>query len=68
MEGLSAVAISYYALGLLKAIIEGLERLRPGIDPILTTGLAAPVVVLLVWLFLHHIRRRHILHDHEAPA
>ena len=67
VEGLSAAAISYYALGLLKVLVEGLERLRPGIDPILTTGLAAPFVLLLVWLFLRRVRR-HILLDHEAPA
>ena len=67
VEGLSAAAISYYALGLLKVLVEGLERLRPGIDPILTAGLAAPIVLLLVWLFLRRVRR-HILKDHEAPA
>ena len=67
VEGLSAAAISYYALALLKLVVEGLARLRPNIDPTLTTGLAAPVVVLLVWLFLRRIRH-HILQDHEAPA
>ena len=67
VEGLSAAAISYYALALFKLVVEGLQRLRPGLDPTLTTGLAAPLVVLLVWLFLRRIRR-HILRDHEAPT
>ncbi len=67
VEGLSAAAISYYALALLKLAVEGVARLWRGIDPTLTTGLAAPFVVLLVWLFLRRIRH-HILKDHEAPA
>jgi uncharacterized membrane-anchored protein len=56
VEGLSAAAISYYALGLLKFLIEGVAVVRPGINPTLTTGFAAPVVILLVWLFLRRIR------------
>ncbi len=69
VEGLSAAAISYYALGLLKVLIEGLAHLAPRahIDSSLTTGLAAPVVVVLVWLFLRGIRAR-ILQDQEAVA
>ena len=65
VEGLSAAAIAYYALGLFKYLVEGVDRLHHGVDPTLTTGLAAPVVVLLVWLFLRRIRR-HILQDHEG--
>ena len=65
VEGLSAVAISYYALALLKVAVEGVAHLRPGVDPTLTTGLAAPVVILLVWLFLRRIRAG-ILQEHEA--
>jgi uncharacterized membrane-anchored protein len=56
VEGLSAAAISYYALGLLKFLIEGVAVVRPGVNPTLATGLAAPVVILLVWLFLRRIR------------
>ena len=67
VEGLSAAAIAYYALGLLKVLVEGLQRFWRGIDPTLTAGLAAPFVLLLVWLFLRRVRR-HILLDHEAPA
>ena len=66
VEGLSAAAISYYALALLKIAIEGVAKLRPRIDPTLSTGLAAPVVVLLVWLFLRRIRAG-IMQDHEGP-
>lgn len=75
VEGLSAAAISYYALGLFKILVEGLSHLwqevnphrRWDIDPTLATGLAAPVVVLLVWLFLRRIRAG-IMQDHDSPA
>ena len=42
VEGLSAAAISYYALGLLKLVVEGLERVWRGIDPTLTTAWPPP--------------------------
>lgn len=67
VEGLSAAAISYYALGLFKILMEGVAHLHRGIDPTLATGLAAPLVVLLVWLFLRRIRAG-IMRDHREPA
>jgi len=63
VEGLSAAAISYYALGLLKFLMEAVAKIVHGIDPTLTTGLAAPVVVFFVWVFLQRIRR-HLIRDH----
>ena len=68
VEGLSAAAIAYYALGLLKSPIEALARLRPGLDPTVATAVAAPIVVVLVWLFLRRIRRRILQDHHEAPV
>ncbi len=65
VEGLSAAAISYYALALIRIAVEGVARVRPGIDPALATGLAAPVVVAGVWLFLRRIRAG-ILQEHDA--
>jgi uncharacterized membrane-anchored protein len=67
VEGLSVAAIAYYAVGLLKVLIEGLKRVVPEIDPALTVGLAAPLVLLLVWLFLRRVRR-HILQDHGSRS
>jgi uncharacterized membrane-anchored protein len=58
VEGLSAAAISYYALGLLKFVIEGLAQVVRGLNPTIATGLAAPLIVFLVWLFLRNLRRR----------
>ena len=63
VEGLSAAAISYYALGLLKFLMEAVAKIVHGVDPTLTTGLSAPVVVFFVWGFLQRIRRR-IIRDH----
>lgn len=59
VEGLSVVAISYYALGL---IAYGFKALREaGLLPIsveLATGLAVPLTVGAVWVVLHWLRRR----------
>ena len=63
VEGLSAAAISYYALALLKLVIEGVAQLRSDLNPTIATGLAAPVVIFLVWLFLRGVRR-HIIRGH----
>jgi uncharacterized membrane-anchored protein len=65
VEGLSAVAISYYALALLKFLIEGLAQLQPSINPTIATGLAAPLVIFLVWLFLRNVRTQ-IIKGHRA--
>jgi uncharacterized membrane-anchored protein len=57
VEGLSVAAISYYIVGLLLYFVKGLEKSVPGLDPTKTVGLAAPIVVALVWLVLHRLRR-----------
>ncbi len=67
VEGLSAAAISYYALALLKLVIEGVAEVRRDINPTLATGLAAPIVIFMVWLFLRNIRN-HIIRGHELQG
>lgn len=61
VEGLSVAAISYYVVGLIGYMAKGLgesgvlpERFGPG----LVMGLAAPFVILSVWLAMREIRRR----------
>ena len=58
VEGLSIIAISYYALGILGYIFEGLHEVLP-----LTKGemlaMSAPVVVLLVFLGIRRLRKGH---------
>ncbi len=69
VEGLSAAAISYYALGLLKFLLEGAAVVRPSLNPTLATGLAAPVVIFLVWMFLRRIRSGILrAHDRQGPS
>jgi uncharacterized membrane-anchored protein len=57
VEGLSIIAISYYALGILGYLFEGLHEVLP-----FTKGemlaVSAPVVVLLVFLGIRRLRRQ----------
>jgi uncharacterized membrane-anchored protein len=58
VEGLSVIAISYYALGIIGYLLGGpLEYL--GIDKTLALSIAAPFAVLIVWVFVRAIRRSH---------
>lgn len=58
VEGLSTVAIAYYAVGLLSFPLKALEHLQPNFDATLATGLLAPLVVLAVWAGLRAWRLR----------
>lgn len=58
VEGLSVAAISYYVLGLLKYCLDALEASGWHLDHVLLTGLAAPLVVLAVWLGVRRIHHR----------
>jgi uncharacterized membrane-anchored protein len=65
VEGLSVVAISYYAVALLAFPLAGLKQLWPGLSPALVAGALAPLVVAAVWLMLSRVRRR--LDQVDAP-
>ncbi len=72
VEGLSAAAISYYALGLIKFVLEAAAAvMRRNFDPTVATGVAAPAVVFFVWLFLrrirHNIIRGESVDEHVEP-
>lgn len=56
VEGLSVVAISYYAVGLALYVLAPLEKLQGVSKPWLTAGVT-PIVVLAVWLALRRIQR-----------
>jgi uncharacterized membrane-anchored protein len=56
VEGLSIIAISYYALGILGYVAEGLHELIPVEKPVLLTVLA-PVVILVVFFGIRRLRR-----------
>lgn len=58
VEGLSVVAISYYAFSLLLYPLKALEHAWPRFDPVLASGLIAPAVVVGVWALLARVRKR----------
>jgi uncharacterized membrane-anchored protein len=58
VEGLSVVAISYYALALVGYAVKGLKLFRVEIDPELAVGVAVVPLTLVVWLALHRLKRR----------
>ncbi len=57
VEGLSVVAISYYALGLASSLIAPLTK-EAGLSKESTTALLVLPVLALVWFSLHRIRKR----------
>ncbi|RUT32595.1 DUF3422 family protein [Arsenicitalea aurantiaca] len=58
VEGLSVIAISYYLLGILSYLFAGpLEVLH--VSKTMALSLAAPLVVLVVWLIARSVRRTH---------
>ncbi|MBL3566007.1 DUF3422 family protein, partial [Rhodovulum sulfidophilum] len=55
-EGLSVVAISYYAVSLVSYMIApGAEALA--VSKALATAVVTPVVVLAVWLMIRQLRK-----------
>jgi uncharacterized membrane-anchored protein len=63
VEGLSVVAISYYAVGLVAGLLAPLAA-PAGLDRAMLSAAVTPVVVLAVFLFIRRIRRR-IARDEE---
>jgi uncharacterized membrane-anchored protein len=60
VEGLSVAAISYYVIGLLAHVAEGIGHDVIPIEPPVLTAMAVPLVVLTVWLVMRRIRKRHV--------
>ncbi len=58
VEGLSVVAISYYALSVLAKVVEPVASHLFGTDESVVIAVLAPIVVILVWLGLRRIRAR----------
>jgi uncharacterized membrane-anchored protein len=59
VEGLSVVAISYYAVSLLKYLLEGMVKAKlVTVDPTITSAALLPVLVVALWFFLHRLTRR----------
>jgi len=62
VEGLSVVALSYYAIGLLGYVLKAAEAVEPRIEAPLWIGGAVPVTVLALWWGLHRMKRRVLGH------
>ncbi|MFM2288412.1 MAG: hypothetical protein RL684_1555 [Pseudomonadota bacterium] len=58
VEGLSVIAISYYAVGILGYCFKALNHVWPGLDSGLASGIAAPLVVLVTWLLMRRLHKR----------
>jgi uncharacterized membrane-anchored protein len=58
VEGLSVVAMTYYLMGLLGYLYEGLAWTGLSLDKKIGFAIAVPVVMLAVWKVIHGVRRR----------
>ncbi|MBU3648942.1 MAG: DUF3422 domain-containing protein [Limnohabitans sp.] len=58
VEGLSVAAISYYLIGLLHYVAEGLEARHWISSPSLFTAIAVPLVVLTVWFLMRRVHHQ----------
>lgn len=58
VEGLSVAAITYYVVGLVGYVAKALEATGARIEPAIVTGIAIPVVAVLVALGVRYVRRQ----------
>ncbi|CAG4884191.1 conserved protein of unknown function [Georgfuchsia toluolica] len=69
IEGLSVIAITYYAVGLVGYGAKALTHANWPLDPDIAMGVSIPVIGLLVALGLHYVRRTIIrVEDNGIPA
>ncbi|WP_348699644.1 DUF3422 domain-containing protein [Duganella fentianensis] len=68
VEGLSAVAISYYTLGLIGYAGKAMKAANLPINPDVLTGIAVPLVITGVWLGLRRLHNRLTGHGPKPPA
>ena len=58
VEGLSAVAITYYLVGLIAYVLKALEKAGQPINPTMATGALAPFVLMGAYIAVRQIRKR----------
>jgi uncharacterized membrane-anchored protein len=58
VEGLSVAAITYYCSALVGHAAEALKLVGVHVEPDLATGASIPVIAVLAWFGVHHIRRK----------
>ncbi|QPC42998.1 DUF3422 family protein [Kaustia mangrovi] len=59
VEGLSVAAISYYTVGLIGYLSKSAHRAGLPVDADLVTGASVPLAVIVIWLVVRTVRRRH---------
>lgn len=66
VEGLSIAAISYYIVGLIGYLAKGLKSLGLPINEGITTAVAIPLAVIVVWRTVRRVRRQVHGVDHDG--
>ena len=64
VEGLSVAAVSYYCIGILSWLLKGIPKALLPVDSTMITTLAAPFIILSVWLMVRRIRKS--AHDDKS--
>lgn len=57
VEGLSVAAVSYYCIGILSWLLKGIPKAFMPVDPAVITTVAAPFIILSIWLMVRRIRK-----------
>lgn len=58
VEGLSVAAVSYYLVGLLGYVLKGAKAAGLPVNPDIATGVAVPLLALVVWMGLRALRKK----------
>jgi uncharacterized membrane-anchored protein len=57
VEGLSVAAVTYYVSALVGHAAEALKAVGVHVEPDLAIGISIPIVAVVAWLGIHHIRK-----------
>ena len=67
VEGLSIVAITYYASQIVHYLAKAASKFVPALSPELATGLSIPLIAGVVALGLRRMRKQLAAEEHETP-
>ncbi|MEO1746471.1 MAG: DUF3422 family protein, partial [Pseudomonadota bacterium] len=60
VEGLSVAAVSYYVVGLITYVIQGMNTEAIGVPYQLVVAALVPIVIISIWMIVRRIRKKHI--------